>query len=60
MIPLLMIMMMIWGTMTLTGPSRPSFFFFWGGGGGVRASSKHETVFTKYVPSEGPFFPIVG
>ena len=30
-------------------------FVFWGGGGG--ASSGHETVGTKYVPSKGPFLP---
>ena len=36
-----MIMMMIWGTMILTGPSSP---FFWGGEAG--ASSGHETVST--------------
>ena len=30
-------------------------FIFWGGGGG--ASSGHETVSAKYVPSKGPFLP---
>ena len=30
-------------------------FIFWGGEGG--ASSRHETVSTKYVPSKGLFLP---
>ena len=38
---------------TWTLPCR--VFIFWGGGGG--ASSGHETVSTKYVPSKGPFLP---
>ena len=38
---------------TWTLPCR--VFIFWGGGG--RASSGHETVSTKYVPSNGPFLP---
>ena len=36
---------------TRTLPCR--VFIFWGGG----ASSGHETVSTKYVPSKGPFLP---
>ena len=52
--PMLMVLLvMIRGIMTLTGSSRPCFWW-------VRASSGHETVFTKYVPSEGHFFPIFG
>ena len=50
MIPLLM-MMMIHRTKTLTGTFQ-GFFFLEGG-----PSSGHETLFTKYVPSEDPFFP---
>ena len=52
MIPLVMVIM-IWGTVTLTGPSSP---FFWGGG----SLNGHETVFTKYVPRSALSFPIVG
>ena len=44
---------MILGMVTRTLPCR--VFIFWGGGGG--ASSGHETVSTKYVPSKGPFIP---
>ena len=43
--------LMILGMVTRTPPCN----FFWGGGGG--ASSGHETVSTKYVPSKGPFLP---
>ena len=54
MIPLVM-MMMIRGTMTLTGPSSP---FFFGGGGRFRAGMK------RFSPStclaKGPFFPNSG
>ena len=42
---------MILGMVTQTPPC--SFFWGWGGGGG--ASSGHETVSTKYMPSKGPF-----
>ena len=42
---------MILGMVTRTPPCS----FFWGGEGG--ASSGHETVGTKYVPSKGPFLP---
>ena len=49
MIPLMM--MMIWGTMTLTGPSSP---FFWGGGGGP--SSGHETVSPSACLARASFF----
>ena len=45
--------LMILGMVTRTLPCR--VFIFWGGGGG--ASSGHETVTTKYVPSKGPFLP---
>ena len=44
---------MILGMVTRTLPCK--VFIFWGGGGG--ASSGHETVSTKYVPSKGPFLP---
>ena len=44
---------MILGMVTRTLPCR--VFIFWGGGGG--ASSGHETVSAKYVPSKGPFLP---
>ena len=44
---------MIFGMVTRTLPCR--VFIFWGGEGG--ASSGHETVGTKYVPSKGPFPP---
>ena len=44
---------MILGMVTRTLSCR--VFIFWGGGGG--ASSGHETVGTKYVPSKGPFLP---
>ena len=53
MIPLLM-MMKIWGTMTAIRSSRAFLKE------GFRALSGHDTVFTKYVPSEGPFFPNCG
>ena len=43
---------MILGMVTRTPPC--SFFFGVGGGG---ASSRHETVCTKYVPSKGPSLP---
>ena len=55
MIPIVMMMMMIRGTMTLT---RPSSSFL--GKVGKWASSGHEMIFTKYVPSKGPFFPNSG
>ena len=45
--------LMILGMVTRTLPCR--VFIFWGGGGG--ASSRHETVSTKYVTSKGLFFP---
>ena len=45
--------LMILGMVTRTLPCR--VFIFWGGGGG--ASSGHETVSTKYMPSKGPFLP---
>ena len=45
--------LMILGMVTRTLPCRVSIF--WGGGEG--ASSGHETVSTKYVPSKGPFLP---
>ena len=44
---------MILGMVTRTPPCR----FFWGWGGGGGASSGHETVGTKYVPSKGPSLP---
>ena len=44
---------MILGMVTRTPPCRD--FIFGGGGGG--ASSGHETVSTKFVPSKGTFFP---
>ena len=44
---------MILGMVTRTLLRR--VFIFWGGGGG--ASSGHETVSDKYVPSKGPFLP---
>ena len=43
--------LMILGMVTQTLPCR--VFIFWGGVGG--ASSGHEIVSTKYVPSKGPF-----
>ena len=43
---------MILGMVTRT----PPFSFYLGGGEGG-ASSGHETVDTKYVPSKGPFLP---
>ena len=45
--------LMILGTVTQILPCR--VFIFWGGEGG--ASSGHETVSTKCMPSKGPFFP---
>ena len=44
---------MILGLVTRTLPCR--VFVFWDGGGG--ASSGHEMVSAKYVPSKGPFLP---
>ena len=45
--------LMILGMVTRTLPCR--VFIFGGGGGG--ASSGHDTVSAKYVPSKGPFLP---
>ena len=45
--------LMILGMVTRTLPC--GVFIFGGGGGG--ASSGHETVSAKYVPSKGPFLP---
>ena len=57
MIPLvMMMMMMIRGIMTLTGPSSPFYFFF--GGGDLRAGMKQFSPST-YLAS-APSFLIVG
>ena len=39
---------------------RPFLCFFLGGGDVVRVLNGHEIVFTKSVPSKGPFFPNCG